>query len=250
MLKFIKHCYKMLQIQMIHLLSFIWSKEFQIQRLDKVLILSPHPDDEMIGCAGLIQKLLKQRKEVYVLMVTGGENAWDSSLIDSGELIVKRRELMMSAAEIIGLPHEYYLHLGWSDGKLYETVNDPEKQHELAHIIHSIKPSIILLPHPFELSEDHKDLNSTLFNALKIREQKIKVFNYWVHSIKPLRGFLLGWKKSLIVSLNKDEHQIKLRALDAYVKPLTYFGKPISGNFYKALLYLMKWNKELFFEAK
>ena len=249
MLKINKHYYKMIQIRVIRFLSLIWSKTFQIERYNKVLILSPHPDDEVIGCAGLVQKLLEQHKEVYVLMVTDGESAWDSSLIDSNELIAKRKALMLSAADIIGLPHEQYIHLGWPDGKLIEMAHNPEKQQELARMIDSIKPSMILLPHPYEISEDHNALNVALCNSLKINNYKMGIFYYWVHSIRPLRGFLLGWKKSFIIRLNKNEYQKKRLALDAYVKPVTSFGRPYSGDLYKSLLFSMKWNKEIFFEA-
>ena len=245
----LKSIYKILQVRIIRFLSHIWSKDFQLQQYDKVLILSPHPDDEIIGCAGLMQQLLKQQKDVYIVMVTGGEAAWSTSLIDSDELIAKRKELTMSAAEIIGLPYNHYIHLGWNDGKLNETVNNQKKQNELIRIIDSIKPSIIMLPHPFEISTDHDALNETLSNSLKIRNSKINLFYYWVHSIRPLRSFVLGWKKSFIIRLDREEYQVKRKALDAYLKPLTPFGKPYIGELYPSLLFSMKWDKELYFEA-
>ena len=249
MMKYIKSCYKMFQVRMIRFLTLIWSKEFQLQEFDKVLILSPHPDDEVIGCAGLIQKLLKQQKEVYVLMITGGGAAWSQSLIDTNELIAKRKELMFAAAGIIGLPHEHYIQLGWTDGELMDIVNKPEKQLEFVRIIESIKPYMILTPHPFEIIDDHNAVNVILNHSMKISNHKMKVFYYWVHAVRPLRGLILGWTRSFIVSLDKEEHQIKRRALDTYLKLLTPFNKPYSGELYKSLLFSMKWNKELFFDA-
>lgn len=242
--------YKMLQIRMIHFLSHIWSKEIRFQSYDRILIISPHPDDETIGCAGLIQKILKQQKEVYVLMVTNGEAVWDSSLIDTDELIAKRKESMMKAASIIGLPCDHYIHLEWSDGKLVETIDNPARHLELGQIIDSIKPSIILLPHRFEISEDHSSLTKTLFNSLKINTHKAEIFYYKVHSMKFLHEFILGWRTSFIVSLNKEECEIKQRALDAYIKPTAPFGKSYSGGkIASSLLFTMRWNKELFFKV-
>ena len=249
-MKIIKSVYKILQIRIIYLLSFIWAKNFQFQQFEKILILSPHPDDEIIGCAGLIQKLMKQQKEVFILMITGGGASWDTSLIDSSELIAKRKELSMSAAEIIGLPYEHYIYLGWEDSKLKEMVNHSERQHDLAHIIDTVKPSVILLPHRCEVSEDHYSLQKTFSNSLKFSKYKTKIFYYWVHSMRPLREFVLGWRKSFIINLDNEEYKIKSRALDAYVKPLAPFGKPYSGELPESLLYSMKWDKELFFETK
>lgn len=244
-----KNKYKMFQIRLIHFLSHIWSKEIQFQSYDIILIISPHPDDEVIGCAGLIQKMLKQKKEVYVLMVTEGEAVWENSLIDREELIAKRKEFMLTAARIIGLPYDHYIHLKWSDGKLSEAVSNHVKQHELVRIIESIKPSLIILPHPLEISGDHNAMNELLSHSLKISNRKIKIFYNRIHSIRFLREFILGWKKSFILSLSKEEYQTKIQALDAYYKPLAPFGKPYSGEFAKSLLFSMKWNKELFFEA-
>ena len=244
-----KTAYKMFQIKMIHFMSRIWSKEFRLQSDDKVLIISPHPDDEVIGCAGLIQKALKQQNEVYVLMLTRGEAVLDSSQIDKDVLIAKRKEFILTAAHIMGLPHDHYIYFEWGDGKLSETTNNQTNQYELAQIIDTIKPQIIFLPHPFEVSEDHSAINETLSKSLKTIDHKIKIFYYLVHSMRFLREFIPSWRKSHTLSLNKEEYQIKRQALDAYIKPLTPFGKPYSGGFAPSLLYHMKWDKELFFEA-
>ena len=39
----------------------------------KVLIISPHPDDEVIGCGGLISKIKENGGKVYVLFLTNGD---------------------------------------------------------------------------------------------------------------------------------------------------------------------------------
>ena len=38
----------------------------------KVLIISPHPDDEAIGCGGLIMQAKKEKTEVFVLYLAIG----------------------------------------------------------------------------------------------------------------------------------------------------------------------------------
>lgn len=41
---------------------------------DRVLILAPHPDDEMIGASGVLQQALQAGASVKVLLMTNGEN--------------------------------------------------------------------------------------------------------------------------------------------------------------------------------
>ena len=36
------------------------------------LIIAPHPDDETIGCSGLIQQLISKGQRVDVIYMTGG----------------------------------------------------------------------------------------------------------------------------------------------------------------------------------
>ena len=38
----------------------------------RVLIIAPHPDDEILGCAGLIQKLAKLKREVVLVAISNG----------------------------------------------------------------------------------------------------------------------------------------------------------------------------------
>ena len=39
----------------------------------RLLIIAPHPDDEVIGCAGLIQKVKNNGGKVFVLFLTVGD---------------------------------------------------------------------------------------------------------------------------------------------------------------------------------
>lgn len=41
----------------------------------RVLVVAPHPDDEVFGCAGLVQQLVQSGTQVDVVIVTGGVKA-------------------------------------------------------------------------------------------------------------------------------------------------------------------------------
>ena len=38
-----------------------------------ILILAPHPDDEVLGCGGIIKKMTSQKIEVWVLIMSRGK---------------------------------------------------------------------------------------------------------------------------------------------------------------------------------
>ncbi len=44
-------------------------------RGERLLVLAPHPDDEVIGCGGLVAQHLRERREVRVVVATDGAQA-------------------------------------------------------------------------------------------------------------------------------------------------------------------------------
>ena len=74
---------------------------------NSVLIVAPHPDDEVLGCSGLIQRLLNEGKQVDVAILSGGGKSHAGCCkIDESTLIESRRNLSRKAAKIFSLPLE------------------------------------------------------------------------------------------------------------------------------------------------
>ena len=61
---------------------------------DRVLILAPHPDDEVIGTCGVIQKALKQNARVKVVCYTNGDSNELSFIVYEKRLTFKKREFL------------------------------------------------------------------------------------------------------------------------------------------------------------
>lgn len=59
--------------------NFNYIKRF-IKNDDKIIIFSPHPDDDVIGCGGTLQKFNKEN--VYVVYMTDGSGGYDKSKYD------------------------------------------------------------------------------------------------------------------------------------------------------------------------
>ena len=45
-----------------------------LRRDDRILILAPHPDDEVLGCGGIIQTAVKMKLPLEVVFLTYGDN--------------------------------------------------------------------------------------------------------------------------------------------------------------------------------
>ena len=103
----VKDVIRLLRIGIIRMMASVRSDIFTILSGSKVLIVAPHPDDEIIGCAGLMQSLLKAGKEVHIVILTGGEGSHKGCCSKSNsELIEARRDLAAKANKQIGITKE------------------------------------------------------------------------------------------------------------------------------------------------
>jgi LmbE family N-acetylglucosaminyl deacetylase len=92
---------------------------------DRVLILTPHPDDETIGTVGVIQKVLKAGAKIRVVFYTNGDNNELAFIVYEKRLTFRKREFLhmgevrrreaMAAMTFLGLRHHEIIFLGYPD---------------------------------------------------------------------------------------------------------------------------------------
>lgn len=109
-----------------------------------VLIVAPHPDDETIGCAGVMMDALSRRERVGIVVVTQGdahvkltavvakkpaEQLVPGDFVRAGTL---RQGHTLRAAASLGVPETEVIFLGYPDGgigKMYrDQTNTPYQQ--------------------------------------------------------------------------------------------------------------------------
>jgi LmbE family N-acetylglucosaminyl deacetylase len=100
-------------------------KELQLTPGDRILILAPHPDDEVLGCAGIIQKALAMNVPVRIVFFTYGDNnQWSFILYRKHPVVMPRAVQAMGlvrhdeaihADKVLGVPQEQLTFLGYPD---------------------------------------------------------------------------------------------------------------------------------------
>lgn len=104
MISKLKDIIRDIRVKLIHLELFCKRPIIQTDNKN-IIIVAPHPDDEAIGCSGLIQRMIENGKQVHVVILSGGGKSHQGCChIDSSTLIDSRRNLSRKAAEILGLP--------------------------------------------------------------------------------------------------------------------------------------------------
>jgi LmbE family N-acetylglucosaminyl deacetylase len=118
-----------------------------------VLVASPHPDDEVIGCGGAIAFHVARGDPVHVLHLTGGE-AGDPKGLEGGtaELVATRAREAREAAALLGVKE--IVALGFRDGTLATTPADALAARIAAEVAR-VQPALVYAPSPLEQHPDH-----------------------------------------------------------------------------------------------
>jgi len=104
-----------------------------IKNTDRILILAPHPDDEVIGCAGVIQEAVRVGADVRIAYLTNGDHNQVAFIVYEKRLTLKRGEFIhmgevrrkeaTKAAEVLGLSEKHLIFLGYPDFGTFSILN-------------------------------------------------------------------------------------------------------------------------------
>lgn len=144
------------------MMTIDWSQE-------RVLILAPHPDDETLGCGGLMSKAKAAGAEVYVQFMTVGDTVEFSA---AGKSTAEQRH-----AEIEKVA-DFFKWDGWHiafPGDAYHLKLDAVPRFELSNAIErysplsvaELKPSVLIAPHRTSYNQDHQVTAEAAHTALR-----------------------------------------------------------------------------------
>lgn len=207
-----------------------------------VLIIAPHPDDEVLGCGGLISHLIAKGINTHIIILSGGGESHKGCCgLEESEIKAERAKLTASAASILGLKQDNILTLDFPDGGI--SMNHPQISN-LKQAIDQINPDNVLIPHSGEGWPDHLAARGI---GLKLAPSHTQIWEYcvWYWFYPSAKS---EWKDARILNLTKNEHDLKCEAIDAYTLPKAPCGNPWSGVLPKVFVKACCWDKELYFK--
>lgn len=241
----VKYIYRKPKHIIIHFLSRIFAHKLNIENWKNVLIIAPHPDDEVFGCAGLIEQLTSKRKSVNILFLSRGEAAVND-INKQAKIIEKRRELAEEANSIIGLDNGSISWLDFPDGK-FVNISKKEQQH-LETLILNYNPDVVFYPHHWDGSPDHIASSMMIYNILK--QNNIEGYEYCVwlwHHMAIYKAFLLNYRSSYLLPVADIDK--KTTTVHLYADAVDESGIYYSGKLPKMFLKAVIWNHELYFKS-
>jgi LmbE family N-acetylglucosaminyl deacetylase len=126
---------------------------------ERLLVLAPHPDDEAIGCGGVVAQHLRSGRRVMIVIATDGTAATQTS--DPAGYRDRREDETRRGVERLGT------------GAVIEFLRVPDRQLEsgqiaprLREILTSYQPDLVLLPSLVEIHPDHIALSRAFCDLL------------------------------------------------------------------------------------
>jgi LmbE family N-acetylglucosaminyl deacetylase len=138
----------------------------------RILVLSPHFDDDVIGCGGTLYKHILSGDEVTIIYFTDGREG-DPDFSNKRMLEAIRKEEARSATAILGIDDLIFLDEPETRLKVNKRLLEM-----LAGVFDRLSPDLVYLPSFIENHIDHLELNRIFFRLVRQSNMEFNVCAY------------------------------------------------------------------------
>lgn len=188
---------------------------FKIEEIDhttksNVLVIAPHADDEVIGCGGLIQKLISSGSYVHIVFITV-EN--ERSIVKPTYFNGKNRRFIEceKAKKCLCYNSQSFMEIPErtieNDLRLKQRVKDT-----ILNLLEQSKIDLVLIPNYYDLNPDHRTVSKIALQSLQNNKSVHSILLYEIWGpVHPTHLCLL----------NEEEFTHKIDAMQCYETQLS-----------------------------
>ena len=144
-----------------------------------VLVLSPHPDDELIGCGGTLLGLARNGAQIHVVQMTEGATCKALKPCSEGA----RRQLRVDEARSVAERFGFELTC-WPTGTDFALENTPQTRARLSSLLAELAPQIVFVPSATDRHPEHRLAYEIFMEVFHGSDLVADVYQY------PVWGFL------------------------------------------------------------
>jgi len=181
-----------------------------------ILIISAHPDDEVLGMGGTIYKLRKEGHKIFVCVITDGQ-CKHCGLKDRHE---KRRRSAIKASKFLGV-HEISF-FDFEDSRL-DITPQIEINEKLEDLIKKIKPEIVYTVPDNDYHKDHQKVFDCTLVATRPHSTSVKE----LYMYEMTESTKTAFNPNVYVNIEK-EFKYKIKAFKMYTTEQQKFPFPRS----------------------
>lgn len=195
-----------------------------------ILVIAPHPDDELLGVGGTLIKHIHNKDMVTVCIVTRGVEP-----LFSADIVDKTRQEAKVCHETIGVSSTIYLDF---PAVMLEKQDRYIVNEKIHCIIQSCKPEIVYIPHIGDMQKDHQIVVEAAMVALrpKYEHQVKRVLAY--ETLSETGWHIPNVSNQFIPNVYSDISDYlteKLKAMSYYQTQLSNYPNPRSLEAIEAL---------------
>jgi LmbE family N-acetylglucosaminyl deacetylase len=127
-----------------------------------VLVIAPHPDDEVLGCGGTIKRFTEEGNKVFVLIVTAGSPKYYTS-----EGVGRVRDQALKAHAVLGVERTYFFDFPAPE---LDIISNSEIAVAIEKVIRELGVTDLFLPHQGDIHHDH----GAVFRASMVASRPIR----------------------------------------------------------------------------
>tara|TARA_B100000965_G_C19371134_1_gene660358 strand:- start:169 stop:825 length:657 start_codon:yes stop_codon:yes gene_type:complete len=149
--------------------------------MKKVLVIAPHPDDETLGCGGLLLKHKSLKDKIYCIFLT--------NFSAKNKNFIKRKKEIQKVAKAYKL-NKYFV--SKFEPSSLEKIDKKKIIGFMKEIINEIRPDKLLVPFQYDAHHDHKisfECASVFFKSFRYKFIK----EVWVYETLSETNFSEGY---------------------------------------------------------
>jgi LmbE family N-acetylglucosaminyl deacetylase len=203
--------------------------EVKLNSHDRILIMAPHPDDEVLGCGGIIQKAQRLELPIKVAFFTYGDNnEWSFIVTRKRPVFIPkavqnmgmiRHDEAIAATQILGLTPEHLTFLGYPD---FGTMTIWERYWGDSEPFRSMLTRVTRVPY-----------SNAFRPGASYKGEEI---------LQDLKSILIDFKPTKIFVSHPSDHNGDHRSLYLFTRVALWdLGKRVKAEVYPYLIHFKNW---------
>ena len=197
------------------------------ERIQRVMVVTAHPDDSEFGAGGTVAKLVKEGKQVTYCILTNGDKGSGDRSMTPERLVAIREDEQRNAARVLGV--EVVDFLGFPDCELEDT---RESRRAVTAAIRRHRPDLLIAQNPNRTKNlgashrDHRTAGGIAIDCVYPLARDHMAFpellpEFEPHKVREL--YVMQWQNPQMIVDISDVIDLKLRALACHASQFRDF---------------------------
>lgn len=186
----------------------------------RLVVIAPHPDDEVLGCAGILAGMKGREADVLMIAVTDGEASHPGSRTwTRSRLRQQRPQESACALGLLGLAVD---HINWRRLRLPDTAVAQREDHLVARLLELIRPGdCVVSTWQLDGHCDHEATGRAVAYAASQNKARLVEVPVWAWHWAQPQDRKIPWPRARKLMLGEHVLALKRAAVNAHISQVT-----------------------------